>query len=204
MVSTRTAQVRPAGLLLTFGATAWAIGTLIVGDKIYEGIQTLDTVTGMLFVVGVFAWIVLVAQQRLAGDGVTRFLPYVLMATLTGAFVLNALSFGYKSHDDFPLWLAAIDACWPLSQLLLLVLGVVMAVQGRLQGVLCWLPLLAGAWFPVTMAASILGGDTFSTIVSAAWLIGTFGVLGALVAAQPHRLVSVGQFTADRRPSASR
>ncbi len=48
--------------------------------------------------------------------------------------------------------------------------------------------MLAGAWFPVTMAASILGGDTVSVIVSAAWLIGTFGVLGVLVAAQPHRL----------------
>ncbi len=62
-------QVRPAGLLLTLGATAWAIGTLIVGDKIYEGIQTLDTVTGMLFVVGVFAWIVVVARQRAGGRG---------------------------------------------------------------------------------------------------------------------------------------
>ncbi|WP_061289490.1 hypothetical protein [Herbidospora cretacea] len=188
MNSTLTAQVRPAGLLLAFGATAWAIGTLIVGDRIYEGIQTLDTVTGMLFVVGVLAWIVVVARLRLAGDGVTRFLPYVLMATLTGAFVLNALSFGYATHDEFPLWLAVVDACWPLSQLLLLVLGIVMAVQKRLEGALRWLPLLAGAWFPVTMAASILGGDTFSVIVSAVWLVGTFGVLGVLVAAQPHRL----------------
>lgn len=188
METTLTTPVRTSGLLLTLGATAWAIGTFIVGDDIYQGIQTLDTVTGMLFVVGVFAWILTVSKKRLAGDGVARFVPYALMVTLPCAFLLNVLSFGYARHEDFPLWLAVLDASWPLSQLLLLALGIVMAAGKRLDGALRWLPLLAGMWFPVTMAASIVGGDTVSTIVSGIWLIGTFGALGVLVAAQPHRL----------------
>ncbi|WP_327104499.1 hypothetical protein [Nonomuraea glycinis] len=181
------ARVRLAGLLLAVGATAWAAGTVIVGDKIQEGIQTLDTLTGMLFVVGVFALVWTVLSTRGAGDGWTRVIPAGLLVLLPGAFLLNALSFGYASHDDFPLPLMILDACWPLSQLGMLVLGITVAVKGRYQGAVRWLPLLAGMWFPVTMVAQIFGGSTVSVYVSAAWLLGTHAHLGVRLAVRPVR-----------------
>ncbi|MEU0479830.1 hypothetical protein ABZ260_11710 [Streptosporangium sp. NPDC006013] len=179
------AWIRIAGLLLAVGAAAWAAGIVIVGDKIEEGIQTLDTITGMLFVVGLFAFVWTVLATRGAGDGWARIVPAGLLVLLPGAFLLNALSFGYATHDDFPLPLMILDACWPLSQLGMLVLGIVLAVKGRYQGALRWLPLLAGMWFPVTMVAQIFGGSTVSVYVSAAWLLGMHAHLGVRLAVRP-------------------
>lgn len=169
---------RIAGVLLTIGATAWGIGTIVVGDDIYEGIQTLDTITGMLFVVGVWAFVWRVHVAKAAGTRIGRIIPLGLMVLLPGAFLLNALSFGYATHDEFPLWLMILDACWPLSQLGMLVLGIAIAVTRRFEGSLRWLSLAAGLWFPVSMVAQILAGATASTFVSAAWLIGTYAVIG--------------------------
>ncbi|MET8048403.1 hypothetical protein ABZU75_12470 [Streptosporangium sp. NPDC005286] len=179
------AWIRIAGLLLAAGAASWAVGTVIVGDKIEEGIQTLDTITGMLFAVGLFAFVWTVLATRGAGDGWARIVPVGLLVLLPGAFLLNALSFGYATHDDFPLPLMILDACWPLSQLGMLVLGIVLAVKGRYQGALRWLPLLAGMWFPVTMVAQIFGGSTVSVYVSAAWLLGMHAHLGVRLAVRP-------------------
>ncbi|MEU6711694.1 hypothetical protein ABZ897_09470 [Nonomuraea sp. NPDC046802] len=182
------AMVRIAGTLLATGATAWGVGTVIVGDKVYEGIQTLDTITGMLFIVGLFAFVWTVLSTGGTGDGWTRIIPAGLLVLLPGAFVLNALSFGYATHDDFPLPLMILDACWPLSQLGMLVLGIVIAIKGRYQGALRWLPMLAGLWFPVTMAAQIFAGSVISTYVSAAWLLGMHAHLGVRIAVRPVRV----------------
>ncbi|MEU4580262.1 hypothetical protein ACBI99_17250 [Nonomuraea sp. ATR24] len=176
------AATRTAGVLLAAGASAWAVGTLVVGEKIQEGIQTLDTVTGMMFAAGVWAFVWRLRADRAGGDRAGRAVPVVLLALLPGAFLLNALSFGYATHDEFPLWLMILDGCWPLSMLGMLVLGVAVAVTGRYRGAMRWLPLVAGCWFPVTMAAQILGGGVVSTYVSAAWLVGTYGVIGVRMA----------------------
>lgn len=178
---TRSAT-RLAGVLLAIGATAWGIGTIVVGEKIQEGIQTLDTVTGMIFVVGVWAFVWRVSAAQATGARFGRVIPLGLLALLPLAFLLNALSFGYATHDDFPLWLMILDGAWPLSMFGMMVLGIAVAVTGRFQGLMRWLPLFAGLWFPVTMAAQILGGATVSTYVSAAWLIGTYAVIGLRMA----------------------
>ncbi|MGI5274117.1 hypothetical protein ACQEUU_33625 [Nonomuraea sp. CA-218870] len=177
--------IRAAGLLLAIGSAAWATGIAIVGDEIQKGIQTLDTITGMLFVVGLFAYVLVVRATRGAGDGWTRVIPYGLLVFLAGAFLLNALSFGYATHDEFPLPLMILDACWPLSQLGMLALGVTVAVRGRYRGAARWLPLAAGMWFPVTMVAQIFGGSTVSVWVSAAVLLGAHAHLGVRLAARP-------------------
>ncbi|MEU8271549.1 hypothetical protein AB0B89_30860 [Sphaerisporangium sp. NPDC049002] len=178
-------RIRVAGLLLAVGAAAWATGIVVVGDKIKEGIQTLDTVTGMLFVVGVFALVWVVLATRGTGRRWGRVVPWGLLVLLPGAFLLNALSFGYATHDDLPLALMILDACWPLSQLGMLALGVAVAVTGRYEGLTRWLPLLAGLWFPVSVVAEIFGGSVVSTYVSAAWLLGTYAHIGLRLALRP-------------------
>ncbi|MCW0213954.1 MAG: hypothetical protein OJJ54_11385 [Pseudonocardia sp.] len=178
-------RVRLAGLLLAAGAAAWAVGTVIVGDRIQEGIHALDTITGMAFLVGVAALALLVLATRATGAGKGRALPVVLLVVLAGAFVLNAASFGYATHDEFPAPLMILDACWPLGQLLLLVLGVAVAVVGRYRGLLRWQPLLCGLWFPVSMVAQILLGSTASVYASAAWLVVAHCVLGVRLVLRP-------------------
>ncbi|WP_214102710.1 hypothetical protein [Acrocarpospora catenulata] len=175
-------RVRLAGAMLAVGAIAWGIGQVIVGDKIQEGIQTLDTVTGMIYVLGMIGLVWAILATRASGDGFGRLVALGLLVILPGAFLLNVLSFGYASHDDFPLWLAILDACWPLSQLGMLVLGSCVAVARRAAGALRWLPLLAGCWFPVSVIAQIAGGSAVSVWVSAVWLIGVHAQLGVRMA----------------------
>ncbi|MED7931193.1 hypothetical protein SMD20_43725 [Nonomuraea sp. LP-02] len=182
--SSRT-RTRISGLLLAAGAVAWSVGTVIVGDRVQEGVQTLDTVTGMVFVAGLFAFVWTVHVTRSAGDGWTRVIPVGLLVLLPGAFVTNALSFGYATYDEFPLPLLILDACWPLSQLGMLALGIAVAIRGRLRGAVRWLPLLAGLWFPVTVLAQILGGSAVSVYASAALLLGAHAHLGLRLAIRP-------------------
>ncbi|YCK38092.1 hypothetical protein ACNF49_29795 [Actinomadura sp. ATCC 39365] len=179
------AGVRISGLLLAAGAVAWSAGTVIVGDRVQEGVQTLDTVTGMMFVAGLSAFVWTVRVTRAAGDGWTRVIPAGLLVLLLGAFVTNALSFGYATYDEFPLPLLILDACWPLSQLGMLALGLAIAIRGRLRGAVRWLPLLAGLWFPVTILAQTLGGSTVSVYASAALLLGAHAHLGLRLAVRP-------------------
>ncbi|MGW5158865.1 hypothetical protein ACWEPN_25605 [Nonomuraea wenchangensis] len=178
-------RTRISGLLLAAGAVAWSVGTVIVGDRVQEGVQTLDTVTGMVFVAGLFAFVWTVHVTRSAGDGWTRVIPVGLLVLLPGAFVTNALSFGYATYDEFPPALLILDACWPLSQLGMLALGIAVAIRGRLRGAVRWLPLLAGLWFPVTVLAQILGGSTVSVYASAALLLGAHAHLGLRLAIRP-------------------
>ncbi|MFI6482385.1 hypothetical protein ACIBH1_30945 [Nonomuraea sp. NPDC050663] len=173
---------RIAGVLLALGATAWGVATIIVGEDVLLGIQTLDTITGMMYVTGLWAFVWRVYAAGATGTRIGRIVPLGLLVLLPGAFLVNALSFGYVTYDDFPMWLLILDACWPLSQLGTLVLGIAIAVTGRFQGMLRWLPLVAGMWFPVTMLTTIVAGATASTYVSAAWLIGTYAVIGVRLA----------------------
>jgi hypothetical protein len=180
-----TGRIRAAGLLLAAGAAAWAVGLVVVGDRVQEGILVLDTVTGMAFLVGVaaLAWIVL--ATRATGSGAGRVLPVILLVLLAGAFALNAASFGYATRDEFPLPLMILDACWPLGQLVVLVMGVVVAARGQFAGLLRWQPLLCGLWFPVSMIAQIILGSAGSVWVSSAWLLLAHVLLGLRLLVQP-------------------
>ncbi|MGW5162464.1 hypothetical protein ACWEPN_43920 [Nonomuraea wenchangensis] len=61
-------RTRISGLLLAAGAVAWSVGTVIVGDRVQEGVQTLDTVTGMVFVAGLLAFVWTVHVTRSASS----------------------------------------------------------------------------------------------------------------------------------------
>jgi hypothetical protein len=180
-----TGRIRVAGLLLAGGATAWAVALVVLGDRVQEGVHVLDTVTGMAFLLGVAAltWTVLVT--RATGPGAGRVIPVVLLVLLAGAFALNAASFGYATHDEFPLPLMVLDACWPLGQLVVLVMGVLVAARGRFTGLLRWQPLLCGLWFPVSMLAQVLLGPAGSVWVSAAWLLLAHVLLGVRLLVHP-------------------
>jgi len=47
------------------------------------------------------------------------------------------------------------DLFWPLSNCLMLVTGITIAVAGRLHGWRRWVPLITGLWLPLTMVVKI-------------------------------------------------
>jgi hypothetical protein len=70
-----------------------------------------------------------------------------------------------------------LDMCWPLSNICLLVIGISIAITGKLRGWKRYVVLVAGLWLPVAFSsmiifgrsnASLFIGGTYSTI---AWFL---------------------------------
>jgi len=181
--------VRVGGAVLTAGAVAWAVGLLVVGDSVQEGIQPLDSLTGAAYVLGLAVLMLLLAAARAPGPRFGRYLALATAPVLVGAALLNLLSMGYDRYEDLPTSLQVLDICWPLGQLLVLAVGIATAVTGRLHGAARWLPLLCGLWFPVSTVAQILLGPAGSVPVSAGWLLLAPALLGLGLAIRPATLV---------------
>ncbi|MEV4376389.1 hypothetical protein [Streptosporangium sp. NPDC049644] len=82
--------------------------------------------------------------------------------------------FWYETYDQMPLWLVVVDVCWPPADLCTLVMGGVAAWRGFLRRH----PLLCGG-----LIVMIPLGIGVGIYVSAAWLLGTYAVLGLRPAA---------------------
>jgi hypothetical protein len=61
-----------------------------------------------------------------------------------------------------------LDMFWPLSNVCMLVLGIVAAMKGVLKGWTRYAPLLCGLWLPVVMLANTIAGQTPVTFALAA------------------------------------
>ena len=105
-------------------------------------------------------------------------------AGLAGALVYSVAGFWYETYDEMPLWLAVVDV-WPLANLCTLVMGGVVAWRGRYRGFLRWHPLLCGGWLIVMIPVKNLLGIEVGIHISAAWLLGTYAVLGLRLALRP-------------------
>ncbi|WP_131732801.1 hypothetical protein [Actinomadura formosensis] len=180
------AAVRLAGVMLAAGAAVWAVGIVVVGEEVKKGITLVDCVTGLGYVAGLFCLALVVLYTGGTGARKGRAFPIAVLALLPGAFLFNLLSLSYVGHtyEDLPPWLAIIDACWPLSNLGMLVLGIAVLKVGRYRGPLRWYLPLCGLWLPVSMAGQAAGGGA-ATLVSAAWLLGTYTVVGVWLALRP-------------------
>ncbi|GAA3445156.1 hypothetical protein [Planomonospora venezuelensis] len=175
-------RIRLAGAALAAGAAAWAAGTIIAGEAVQTRIVHAGTVAGILYLLGVaaLAWTVMAT-----GALRSRVIPIVQLVLLAGALVYSFASFGYRFHDDMTGWLVVTDVCWPLANLCTLVMGAAVAGAGRWRGALRWYPLASGCWLVVMIPVKNLLGMGIGVYVSAAWMLGTYAVLGLLLAVRP-------------------
>ncbi|GIH92040.1 hypothetical protein ACFFMN_33480 [Planobispora siamensis] len=181
-------RIRLAGVALSVGAVAWAAGTIMAGETIQTRIDHFGTVTGILYLLGVAALTWTIMATRAAAGG--RVIPIVQFVLLVGALVYNIASFGYRSHDELTGWLVVTDVCWPLANLCTLIMGVAVAAAGRWRGPLRWYPLACGAWLLIMIPVKNTIGMGVGVYVSAAWLLGSYAVLGLLLALRPAAALS--------------
>ncbi|GIH98647.1 hypothetical protein [Planobispora takensis] len=181
-------RVRLAGVALSVGGVAWAAGTIVAGEDIQTHIDHFGTVTGILYLLGVaaLAWTIMATGAAAGG----RVIPIAQLVLLAGALVYSFASFGYRLHDDMPGWLVVADVCWPLANLCTLVMGIAVAVAGRWRGLLRWYPLVCGAWLLVMIPVKNTIGMGVGVYVSAAWMLGSYAVLGLLLALRPAAALS--------------
>lgn len=190
--------VRKCGLVIAFGAAAWAIAGLVAGP-IEEGANSrLELAGSFAFQIGVLALVTAVWVTE--GTGSRRWGRAVLVVQA----VLVVLAVGWTLPHLFEPNIAsdgimlALDAAWPLSMLWLIVLGVTVARARRWPGVLRRAPLIASLWFPVSILA-LGAGEWPGLIISSVWLAATYVPMGLLVAGRAEALA--GQATIWRERS---
>lgn len=176
-------RVRLAGATLSVGAAAWAVGTVVAGESVQTHITTLSTITGILYLLGVaaLAWVILATRAAAGG----RALPVAQLVLVAGALVYSFAGFAYERHADLPSWLFLADVCWPLANLCTLVMGAAVAWAGRWRGLVRWYPLVCGCWLLVMIPVKNMIGMGVGAYVSAAWLLGSYTVLGLVLALRP-------------------
>ncbi len=177
------ALVRWCGVVVAVGAAGWAVASLAAGP-IEEGANSrLELAGSFAFQVGVLGLVA--AMWTTGGTGRGRWSRAVLAIQM----VLVLLAMGWTVPHVFDPnmasegIMAALDAAWPLSMLWLLVQGATVARARRWPGVLRWLPLLGGLWFPVAIIA-LAAGEWPGLVVSNLWLVGTYVPLGLLLLAR--------------------
>ncbi|MBW8482738.1 hypothetical protein [Actinomadura parmotrematis] len=180
------AAVRAAGALLAAGSLAWGTAAAVYGTDTDEVVVPQE-VTGIAYVIGLFAlsWTLLATRATGARKGRFLPLPELALMPLAAAFNVYAITSLETYDDKLPAWAAVLDASWPLSQLYLLVLGIAVAVAGRWRGLLRWHPLACALWFIATVAVQAAFGKDASAWTGAAWLLLVFTSLGLRLALRP-------------------
>ena len=182
----RTAPTRPffkRGMLLSIGAVAWGIDSLVFGtnpDGTLE--EALSSLTGGTFQLGLLGLLsVLYATQALGEGRLARFFirfEAVLVLFAIGSTVADGIG---VSDMDKAGW-AMLDAFWPLSMLGMFFIGIRIAIAGRWHGKARYWPLIAESWAPIVVPMYGLFGSTVAGVVSFVHLCIGYGVLGQIVA----------------------
>ncbi|GAA1896324.1 hypothetical protein [Williamsia serinedens] len=171
---------RAAGTLLTLGSLAWIAVLPFTADSSDHGVVgVIGALAALAFQAGV-VWL-LATQYRTAamGDGrVARGfhrLQFVLMGGAMGSTGLDGLGVLHGT----PVW-AAFDACWPLSMLGMLGIGIRIAIAGRWTGILRWWTLGAQSWFALVPVA--MTGGAIAMVLPSVHVVLGYAVLGVLLA----------------------
>ena len=176
---------RTLGTLALLGAPFRLIG--MVAEEHVKSLAN-SWFTGVWGLFYITAWQgSMVALQRVQITGRSRF-GKTLLWVITGTLLLANVSNVYQllAPGQRTVLFVALDAFWPLSNLVMLVVGVAAAKVGRLRGWQRYVPLAAGCWFPFAMLTLTLLGRT----PLALWIGGTYSALTwtllALVAMKPN------------------
>ena len=184
-------NTKQLSLIALLGAPFLCIGVYVEANYTPLGNSWWTGVWGLLYITGWMASLEALRRLKLAGSG--RFgnrIIGVVLATLTMANVSNVWQLIAPTYK--PLLFTVLDIGWPVSNVLMLGVGVAVLRAKRLQGWQRWVPLAVGAWFPLTMTVSrtpiVLH---FSNLYSAiAWTLLAVVVLSESVQQQRAHVIS--------------
>lgn len=139
---------------------------------------------GLFDLVYMLGWMCSVAGLlRLQAAGTKtagRAVLYVQLALLCVANVWNVWVIANPQANSTLFFV--LDLFWPLSNLWLLVTGIVIAVKGQLKGWRRYVVLVAGLWLPVAMGSMALFGRTpASFYVGGLYSVVAWALLGWLI-----------------------
>lgn len=141
-----------------------------------------NRVIGVLGVIYIFGWVcsaVGMRRSRVTGDGPLSKGAFVIqLAGLLLAFSWSLQEIIYSGIDKGGVFYRVTDAAWPLSHLLMLVIGILTLRAGVWEGRRRFAPLLVGLALPVAIAAALLAGEAGMGIAFAVMTTAGFFALG--------------------------
>jgi hypothetical protein len=129
---------------------------------------------GLLFAVGWFGNVLGLHVLRAAGQRLAS--RMLLTGALAGVALANVFQvYEAVAPGSDSVFYTITDVAWPLSMLLLLVIGIVMLFARVFEGWLRFTPLFAALWLPVGAICMVAFGETAGLVISSLHLtIGWF------------------------------
>lgn len=152
---------RLLGILALIGSP-WLFIGMYLEQRIPRLLDSWFTgVWGLLFISG---WICsVIALRRLKATGNSSFgkiLLIVLLVTLGVANVSNLIQ--VIVEKDKPSYFMFLDMCWPLSNVIMLITGIMITIVKGLPAWKRWIPLATGLWFPLAMFSFLVDNKIVS------------------------------------------
>jgi len=185
-VTPTTTPTRPffkRGMLLTTGAVAWGLDSLILGSDPHGSFEeAVSSITSGTFQLGLLGLLTVLAATKALGEGrlargFLRLEAVVLVFAMGSTFVDGI---GVSDLDKVG-WIL-LDMTWPLSMLGMFMIGIRIAIAGRWHGKARFWPLIAESWGPIVVPTYGLFGSGVAGVVSFVHLCIGYGVLGQIVA----------------------
>ncbi len=149
------------GILALIGSPWLFIGTYMEQRMPHLSDSWFTGVWGILFISG---WIcAAIALKRLWSTGSGSFgkvLILLLLISLSIANVSNVIQIIVER--DKPSYFMFFDLFWPLSNIIMLIVGISVIVVKGLPGWKRYIPLATGMWFPLAMLSLLLDNRFFS------------------------------------------
>lgn len=123
--------------------------------------------TGLCDLIYMTGWsCVVIALLRLQATGPgnkDKMILYVQLATLMVAQAWNIWTIADPGNTS--LLFRIMDFFWPISNIILLVAGIIIAVKGVLRGWKRYAVLIAGSWLPFSIIVFVLVGNRMGGII---------------------------------------
>lgn len=155
---------RLLGILALIGSP-WLFIGMYLEQRIPRLLDSWFTgVWGLLFISG---WICsVIALRSLKATGNSSFgkiLLIILLVTLSLANVSNVIQLIVEK--DKPSYFMVLDICWPLSNVIMLITGIMVIIVKGLPAWKRWIPLATGLWFPLAMLSFLIDNKIVSLLV---------------------------------------
>jgi hypothetical protein len=167
---------RLLGTLALLGAPSLLIGHTL--ESIYPSLTgtSFYGVYGFIYISGWMCSIELLRRNLATGKSLFgRFIIRLILGTLLLANSSNVYAIVAPKNQSTVMMV--LDSFWPISNLVMLILGITVLVTKGLFGWKKFVPLLAGLWFPFAMASrALLSGihlpfDLVFTYSALAWTL---------------------------------
>ena len=120
--------------------------------------------------------------KRLKATGNTHFgkiLLIVLLVSLSIANISNVIQLIVQRNK--PSYFMFFDLFWPLSNIIMLVVGITVIVANGLPGWKRYIPLATGFWFPLAMLSSFIDNRLASFLFGGIYSVIAWGLLAITI-----------------------